>query len=150
MFRGRFLHTMDTKGRLSIPSGFRMEIQRRSQNDPVLTSQGAHLALFPADEWERKEEVLVGLSDFDTDAEDLQRLLVGEASDSPLDAQGRILVPTLMRKEADLETKVLVIGVLDRIELWNPERFEEKKRMTLLRKEEIKKNVDPNRQQPGD
>ena len=150
MFRGRFLHTMDTKGRLSIPSGFRMEIQRRSQNDPVLTSQGAHLALFPADEWERKEEVLVGLSDFDTDAEDLQRLLVGEANDSPLDAQGRILVPTLMRKEADLETKVLVIGVLDRIELWNPERFEEKKRMTLLRKEEIKKNVDPNRQQPGD
>ena len=141
---------MDTKGRLSIPSGFRMEIQRRSQNDPVLTSQGAHLALFPADEWERKEEVLVGLSDFDTDAEDLQRLLVGEANDSPLDAQGRILVPTLMRKEADLETKVLVIGVLDRIELWNPERFEEKKRMTLLRKEEIKKNVDPNRQQPGD
>ena len=84
------------------------------------------------------------------DAEDLQRLLVGEANDSPLDAQGRILVPTLMRKEADLETKVLVIGVLDRIELWNPERFEEKKRMTLLRKEEIKKNVDPNRQQPGD
>ena len=150
MFRGRFLHTMDTKGRLSIPSGFRVEIQRRSQNDPVLTSQGAHLALFPADEWERKEEVLVGLSDFDTDAEDLQRLLVGEANDSPLDAQGRILVPTLMRKEADLETKVLVIGVLDRIELWNPERFEEKKRMTLLRKEEIKKNVDPNRQQPGD
>ena len=150
MFRGRFLHTMDTKGRLSIPSGFRVEIQRRSQNDPILTSQGAHLALFPADEWERREEVLVGLSDFDTDAEDLQRLLGGEASDSPLDAQGRILVPTLMRKEADLETKVLVIGVLDRIELWNPERFEEKKRMTLLRKEEIKKNVDPNRQQPGD
>ena len=150
MFRGRFLHTMDTKGRLSIPSGFRVEIQRRSQNDPILTSQGAHLALFPADEWERREEVLVGLSDFDTDAEDLQRLLVGEASDSPLDAQGRILVPTLMRKEADLETKVLVIGVLDRIELWNPERFEEKKRITLLRKEEIKKNVDPNRQQPGD
>ena len=150
MFRGRFLHTMDTKGRLSIPSGFRMEIQRRSQNDPVLTSQGVHLALFPADEWEKKEEVLIGLSDFDTDAQDLQRLLVGEASDSPIDAQGRILVPTLMRKEADLETKVLVVGVLDRIELWNLERFEEKKRMTLLRYEEIKKNVDPNRQQPGD
>jgi MraZ protein len=108
------------------------------------------LALFPADEWEKKEEVLIGLSDFDSDAQDLQRLLVGEASDSPIDAQGRILVPTLMRREADLETKVLVVGVLDRIELWNPERFEEKKRMTLLRYEEIKKNVDPNRQQPGD
>jgi MraZ protein len=76
--------------------------------------------------------------------------MVGEASDSPLDAQGRILVPTLMRKEAELETKILVIGVLNRIELWNPERYEEKKRMTALRFEEINKNVDPNRQRPGD
>jgi len=150
MFRGRFLHTMDTKGRVSIPSGFRVEIQRRSQNDPVLTRQGAHLALFPADEWEKKEEVLLGLSEFDTDAQDLQRITVGEASDCPLDSQGRILVPTLMRNEAELVGKVLVIGVLNRIELWNPERYEEKKRMTALRYEEIKKNVDPNRQAPGD
>ena len=150
MFRGRFTHTMDTKGRVSIPSGFRVEIQRRSQNDPILASQGSHLALFPADEWEKKEEVLLGLSEFDSDALDLQRIMVGEASDSALDAQGRILVPTLMRKEADLDNKILLVGVLNRIELWNPERYEEKKRMTALRFEEIQKNVDPNRQQPGD
>lgn len=150
MFRGRFTHTMDSKGRVSIPSGFRVEIQRRSQNDPVLASQGAHLALFPADEWEMKEEVLLGLSEFDSDAQDLQRIMVGEAADSPLDAQGRILVPTLMRKEADLDNKILLVGVLNRIELWNPDRYEEKKRMTALRYEEIKKNVDPNRQRPGD
>jgi MraZ protein len=141
---------MDTKGRVSIPSGFRVEIQRRSQNDPVLTRQGAHLALFPADEWEKKEEVLLGLSEFDTDAQDLQRITVGEASDCPLDSQGRILVPTLMRNEAELVGKVLVIGVLNRIELWNPERYEEKKRMTALRFDEINRNVDPNRQAPGD
>jgi DNA-binding transcriptional regulator/RsmH inhibitor MraZ len=55
-----------------------------------------------------------------------------------------------MRKEAELASKVLVIGVLNRIELWNPERYEEKKRMTSLRYEEINRNVDPNRQQPGD
>jgi MraZ protein len=108
------------------------------------------LALFPADEWEKKEETLLRLSEFDSDAQDLQRIMVGEASDSPLDAQGRILVPTLMRKEADLETKILVVGVLNRVELWNPERYEEKKRMTALRFEEINKNVDPSRQRPGD
>ena len=141
---------MDTKGRVSIPSGFRVEIQRRSQNDPILASQGSHLALFPADEWEKKEEVLLGLSEFDSDALDLQRIMVGEASDSALDAQGRILVPTLMRNEAELGNKVLLVGVLNRIELWNPERYEEKKRMTAVRFEEIQKNVDPNRQQPGD
>jgi MraZ protein len=141
---------MDTKGRVSIPSGFRVEIQRRSQNDPVLASEGGHLSLFPADEWEKKEETLLQLSEFDSDAQDLQRIMVGEASDSPLDAQGRILVPTLMRKEADLETKILVVGVLNRVELWNPERYEEKKRMTALRFEEINKNVDPSRQRPGD
>ena len=150
MFRGRFLHTMDTKGRVSIPSGFRVEIQRRSEKDPILTSQPAHLALFPADDWEKKEELLLGLSEFDADAQDLQRIMVGEASDCPLDSQGRILVPNLMRKEADLESKVLVIGVLNRIELWNPERYEEKKRMTALRFDEINRNVDPKRRAPGD
>jgi MraZ protein len=150
MFRGRYEHTMDTKGRLSIPSGFRVEIQRRSENAPVLTNRGDHLELFPADVWERKEEELLQLSEFDTDAQDFQRYVVGDASDSPLDAQGRILVPALLRNEADLGAKVLIFGVLNKIEIWNPQRFEEKKRITVMRLPEIEKNVDLNRRKQDD
>ena len=149
MFRGRFEHSVDTKGRLSIPSGFRVEIQRRSEKDPVLTNYGDHLALFPADVWEQKESDLLELSDYDTEAQDFQRYVVGDANDCPIDAQGRILVPSLLRKEAELESKVIIAGVLNKIEIWNPERFDEKKRMTLMRLSEIQKNVDPSRREPG-
>lgn len=149
MFRGRFEHAVDTKGRLSIPSGFRVEIQRRSEKEPVLTNYGDHLALFPADVWEEKETDLLALSDYDPEAQDFQRYVVGDASDCPIDAQGRILVPSLLRKEAELESKVIIAGVLNKIEIWNPERFDEKKRMTLMRLSEIQKNVDPSRREPG-
>lgn len=149
MFRGRFEHTMDGKGRLSVPSGFRMELQRRSEKAPILTNFGDHLALYPADVWEKKEQDLLGFSEMQPDVQDLQRFLVADAYDAPLDAQGRILVPALLRKEAELGSKVLIAGVLEKIELWNPERFEEKKRLTLRRIDEIQKNVDSHRSPRG-
>lgn len=151
MFRGRFEHTIDTKGRLSIPSGFRMEFQRRSEKDPILTSHGDHLALYPADVWDKKELDLVDLSDLQPDVQDLQRHVVADACDAPIDKQGRVLIPATLRKDADLSTKVILAGVLKKVEIWNPERFEEKKRMTLLRLDEIQKSVDERRRrQRGD
>ena len=145
MFRGRFEHSMDTKGRLSVPSGFRMELQRRSEKAPVLTNLGDHLALYPADVWEQKERELLEFSEMQPDVQDFQRYVVADANDAPLDAQGRILVPALLRNEAELGSKVLLAGVLQKIEIWNPERFEEKKRLTLRRLDEIQKSVDGHR-----
>ena len=136
---------MDTKGRLSVPSGFRMELQRRSEKAPVLTNLGDHLALYPADVWEQKERELLEFSEMQPDVQDFQRYVVADANDAPLDAQGRILVPALLRNEAELGSKVLLAGVLQKIEIWNPERFEEKKRLTLRRLDEIQKSVDGHR-----
>ena len=145
MFRGRFEHSVDSKGRVSVPSSFRMELQRRSEKAPVLTIHGDHLALYPGDVWEKKEQQLSELSDMQPDVQDYQRYMVADASDSPLDSQGRILIPTLLRKEAALESKVLLAGVLDKIEIWDPDRFEDKKRQTLMRLDEIQKSVDEQR-----
>jgi MraZ protein len=126
-----------------------MELQRRSEKAPVLTNLGDHLALYPADVWEKKEESLLELSDMQPDVQDYQRYMVADATDAPLDAQGRILVPAPLRKEAALESKVLIAGVLDKIEIWNPERFEERKRMTLHRLDDIQKSVDRHRNPRG-
>ena len=150
MFRGRYEHTMDGKGRVSVPSGFRMEIQRRSEKAPVLTSYGDHLALYPADEWDAKERDLLTLSDLQTDVQDYQRYVVGEANDAPIDNQGRILIPALLRKDAELGTKVIIAGVLNKVEIWSPERFEEKKRLTQLRLEDIQESVDQKRRELGE
>jgi MraZ protein len=142
MFRGRYEHSLDAKGRLSIPSGFRMEIQRRSEKAPVLTNHGDHLALYPADEWETKEQDLLTLSDLQTDVQDYQRYVIAEANDAPIDNQGRILIPALLRKDAELGSKVIIAGVLNKVEIWAPERFEQKKQMTQMRLESIQESVD--------
>ena len=142
MFRGRYEHTIDKKGRVSVPSGFRMEIQRRGEQAPILTNYRDHLALHPADDWAHKERSLLGLSDLQPDVPAYQRFVVSGAIECPIDSQGRILIPAYLREHAGLENKVIIAGVLEKIEIWNPARFEENQKLTLLRLDEIQKSVD--------
>ena len=90
---------MDTKGRLSVPAGFRTELQRRSEKAPILTNAGDHLALYPADVWEQKERELLEYSEMQPDVQDYQRYMVADAVDVPLDAQ--LGVPQLNEHEPD-------------------------------------------------
>ncbi len=149
MFRGRHEHTIDGKGRLSIPSGFRMEIQERSEKAPILTNYRDHLALHPAENWETKESELLAMSDLQPDVQDYQRFLMSSASECPIDNQGRILIPAYLREHAGLNGKVIIAGVLDRIEIWNPERFDENQRTTLRRLDEIQQSVDQSQRNRG-
>jgi MraZ protein len=149
MFRGRHDHTLDKKGRISIPSGFRVEIQRRSENPPILTNYRDHLALHPADEWEVTERELMDMSNLQPDVQDYRRFVISGAVECPIDNQGRILIPAYLRAHAGLETKVIIAGVLDRIEIWNPKRFDANQKTTLLRLGEIQKSVDESRRPQG-
>ena len=79
MFRGRHDHTMDKKGRLSIPSGFRMELQRRSENAPILTNYRDHLVLHAASDWAQKERELLEMSELQPDVQNYQRFIVSGA-----------------------------------------------------------------------
>ena len=145
MFRGRFEHAVDQKGRMSIPSGFRMEIQRRSEKPPILTNYRDHLALHPADEWEVTEAKLLEMSDLQPNVQNYRRFIVSGAVECPIDNQGRILIPAYLREHAGLKKKALIAGVLDRIEIWEPRRFAENNEQTLLRLPEIQESVDASR-----
>jgi len=149
MFRGRYEHTIDKKGRVSIPSGFRMEIQRRGEQAPILTNYRDHLALHPADDWQQKERGLLAMSDLQPDVQAYQRFVVSGAVECPIDNQGRILIPAYLREHAQLESKVIIAGVLERIEIWNPAKFEASQKLTLLRLEEIQKSVDRSQRAQG-
>ena len=142
MFRGRHEHTIDNKGRMSIPSGFRMEIQRRSEKPPILTNYRDHLALHPADEWAETEKDLLGKSDLNPDVQRYRRFIVSGAVECPIDNQGRILIPAYLREHAGLKNKAMLAGVLDRIEIWDPARFAENHQLTLHRLDEIQDRVD--------
>ena len=81
MFRGRFVHTLDSKGRVSIPSGFRLELQRRSERAPILTNADQCLLLYPYEDWCDFEQRIVGLSSFDPDVQAFARMMISGVSD---------------------------------------------------------------------
>ncbi len=124
MFRGVTSLTLDSKGRLAIPAKFREIMQVRAQGKLVVTADSAScLLLYPAPDWEPIQEKLMSLSSFNPRTRDLQRLLVGNASDVEIDGAGRILVPGPLRKFAGLERDVALVGQGARFELWDERKW---------------------------
>ena len=137
-FLGRHDHTIDSKGRLSIPAAYRVEILGRSEMPSVLTSYDDHLALYPRDYWrDTIERKLVNVSEWDKQGQAFRRLVAGNAIDCPIDSQGRILIPSRLREHAKLESKVTLVGVIDFIEVWSTELSEQDNDDTRARLAEI-------------
>ena len=142
-FRGRFQHTLDNKGRVSIPSGFRMEIQRLGGDKaPILTRGKDHLLLYPSETFDDIERKLSAKSSLNPDVQKLQRFLIGGCTECPVDAQGRITIPAQFREFADLAGKITLSGVLEKIAIWDPDRFEADQMLTLGNLDEIQIAVD--------
>jgi MraZ protein len=128
MFQGRFIHTMDSKGRLSSPQEFRMALQGKSKSKskaPTLTVQPDCLALYPAEDWAAIQANLEAAPAIDPNAQTLKRFLLSNAHTCPIDGPGRITVPPHLRQYAGLEREVTVAGVGSHIELWNSARYDE-------------------------
>jgi len=141
MFRGRFVHTIDSKGRVSIPAGFRMELQRRSQLPPILTIQPECLTLYAHEDWDGVVKRLTDVDPLRIEVRSLQRFLIGNAFEVEPDAQGRILIPPALRAHAKLDREVVIAGLGNCIEVWDRERFDEDQSRTLARFGEISLEV---------
>jgi len=142
MFRGRHDHTIDAKGRLSIPRVFRGELVGGGDNPPMLVNEKDHLALYPAEEWAEMEQRLRELSRLNPEAQKLRRFYASGSVPCPVDTQGRILVPGFLREHAGLDSKVIVAGVLEHVEIWSPSRFEASQMQTMHSLDEIQRTVD--------
>lgn len=118
MIIGTYFHTIDDKNRLSLPSKFRKEMGKSVVVTPGLDSC---LFVFTATEWERISERLSGneASMFKADSRSLNRYLLGMAIEVEVDAAGRMLIPDHLRERAKLTSKVVFIGVRDRVEIWD-------------------------------
>ena len=119
-FMGEYNHTVDTKGRLIIPTKFRDQL-----GEEFVVTRGLDGCLFayPQDSWAQFEESLRTLPLTRKDARTFVRFFVAGATLCELDKQGRILVPATLREFAGLEKDVVVAGVTDRIEIWSKERW---------------------------
>ena len=124
-FRGSYKHSIDHKGRVSIPARFRRLLSGdASETFVILRGFDAFVSLYPADEFKRLEDRLRSRSFSDQTARRYQRLLLLDSRDETLDAQGRVAIPPSLIAHAGLKKEVLVNGVLDHIEIWSPEAFE--------------------------
>ena len=123
MFRGRYEHTIDPKGRLSIPSRYREELAARGITTLIL-SEGDHCVwAFPLDAWEQLEERLRLHPQLSPERRSVVRVMVASAKECPVDRAGRTLVPTELRDFAGLKKDVMITGALEWFEIWSRERW---------------------------
>ena len=123
MFRGRYEHTIDPKGRLSIPSRYREELVARGVTTLIL-SEGDHCVwAFPLDAWEQLEERLRLHPQLSPERRSIVRVMVASAKECPLDRAGRTLIPPELREFGGLKKDVMITGALDSFEIWSRERW---------------------------
>ena len=134
MFMGEYSHTIDTKGRLIIPSRFREEL---GETFVVTKGLDGCLFVFSDEEWKAFEIKLKSLPLTNKNARQYARFFVAGATPCELDKQGRILLPATLREFAGLEKDVVLTGMLNRIEIWSKDKWNENNSLDDVAMDEI-------------
>lgn len=122
-FVGQYEHQMDQKGRVSLPSAFRREVD--GDRFVLLQWEPRYLTLLPEEKWKQVQENLLEFRRSEPQAWNSVRMIIANAVEVSTDKQGRILVPAGLQEAAELSGTVLLLGNLDRIELWDPAVYRE-------------------------
>lgn len=123
MFRGRYIHQIDTKGRLSVPSRFREALAAGLGDHLIITNFDQCLWAYPVSEWQELEKKVATLPQFTEEVKAFQRAFISAACECPIDKQGRVLIPPMLREYATLEKDVVVVGMTKRFEIWAREKW---------------------------
>jgi MraZ protein len=128
MFTGSYFHTMDNKGRVSIPSRYREILKDRKDRQIILTNFGGYILAFPQSEWSKIEAKFAEQPLFRKELRDFQRFLISGVEECVLDRQGRILVSPNLRNYARLSREVCLVGAIRCFEIWDRTTFESHRR----------------------
>jgi len=134
VFRGVSTINLDVKGRLAVPTRYRAELQESCEHQMVVTiavdelcvGEPGCLWLYPLPEWEKLELTISKLPSLNKLALKLRRFLIGNATECEMDAQGRLLLPEKLRKFAGMEKHIVLVGQLNKFEIWNESAWNEK------------------------
>ncbi len=120
MFLGEYAHTIDDKGRLTLPAKYRAELAAG-----VVVTRGIDkcLFVFPMEQWKKLAEQVSALPLTDPYAREFRRLIFSGATDTELDKQGRVLLPQYLRDYAALDGNVIVAGLDTHMEIWTPDAW---------------------------
>jgi MraZ protein len=120
VFLGEFSHNLDEKGRLTIPAKFRDELA-----GGLVVTRGIDrcLSVYPRQVWDGLAEQIAKLPLSQRSARNFGRLIFSGAADFIPDRQGRVLIPQGLRDYAELDSDAIIIGLFDRLEIWNPDNW---------------------------
>jgi MraZ protein len=123
---GEYECKIDPKGRLVLPAKIKTNLPEASGNHVVLT-RGFEpcLVLYPKSEWKTIYDKVAGLNEFNEEYRQFQRNFFRGNTEIELDGTGRFIVPRTMARFADLEKEAIVVGLGNRVEIWNPDRYED-------------------------
>ena len=120
MFRGQYNHTIDDKGRLIVPVKFREQL-----GEEFIVTKGFDpcLYVYPGAEWENIEERFGEITSTGKQARKFARFFFGSSTECELDKQGRVLIPSVLREYAGLKKDVVLVGVRNRLEIWDADMW---------------------------
>jgi MraZ protein len=125
MFRGISNLNIDVKGRVAVPARYRDSIITNASGEMVITVDHTDrcLLLYPMDQWMKVEQVLMALPNMNRSVRNMQRLVLGHASEVELDSQGRVRLSPPLREYASLQKKSVLVGQANKFELWDAETW---------------------------
>lgn len=124
MFRGRFEHSIDPKGRVSIPSKFREILATNYDERLIITNFDGCLWGYPYAEWQIIEDKVAALPQMKSEVKAFQRVFISAATECPIDKQGRILIPPTLRDYAGIAKDLIFVGMTKRVEIWASDRWQ--------------------------
>ena len=127
MLIGEYIYTIDQKKRIAIPAKMRGALGKRAV---ITTGLDNCLVIYPLKEWQKLTQKLENLPPGQVDARGFARIMLSGAVDAELDKLGRILVPDYLKNYAFLKKNVAVLGLSNRIEIWDEKRWKEYKEKT--------------------
>ncbi len=123
-FRGNYYHTLDQKGRFTLPSEFKEVLLESTSASVMITRMDGCLFAYPLEEWEEIENRILSLPTTSETIRRFRRIFVGGAFECPFDKQGRILVPPPLREYAALDRDIVLVSAVSHFEIWSKTRWE--------------------------
>ncbi len=138
MFIGEYNYTVDDKGRLALPAKF-----RESLKAGAVVTRGLDncLFLYTKEEWQNLAVKLASLPLSQANSRAFSRLMLAGAMDVDMDSQGRVVLPEYLRKYANLEKKVIIAGLFNRLEIWDENAWQTYKEKTEKDGNDIAENL---------
>ncbi|MBM4135315.1 MAG: division/cell wall cluster transcriptional repressor MraZ [Nitrospira sp.] len=142
-FSGKHYFTVDLKGRIIIPAPFREIISSNYSTKLYITNHSSEkcLCIYPLEEWNKLLEQVRTKPRSDKYIKYLMQRVIGSAVEMEMDKQGRILIPASLREDSKINTNIVIVGQLERIELWDRDEYDVLFEPSNMDKEDLERGL---------